>query len=130
MKDYLSLIKQNEIYLYDIPIKFQTYDICLEAVKQYGWSLEYVPGELRTLEICSIAFNHSPDMIYHIPRKIRTYEMYLIAVRQNIFQFEFVSIIHQTDELCKIALQYDLDNFQYIKNPSEEIINLYNLLSI
>ena len=36
-------------------VKEQTHEICLEAVKQYGFALQYVDTETQTLEICSEA---------------------------------------------------------------------------
>jgi hypothetical protein len=104
--DYLQLIKQEKLCIFDVPKEHVTYEICLESVKLNGMLLYYVPSMLKTLELCKIAVSQFGCVIYDVPSHL------------------------QTNEICKIALQYGLGNFKYIKSPSQEIIDLYNLLSI
>jgi hypothetical protein len=78
----------------------------LKAVESdliYIWQMT---DEIKTKEICLAAVKKYPDNIVYVPEEL------------------------QTDELCKIAICKKPRSFKYIKNPSQNIINLYNLLSI
>ncbi len=45
-----------------MPIQYRTYELCLEAVKQNGYALEYVPKKYHDDEIYSAALHIRPDV--------------------------------------------------------------------
>ena len=44
-----------------------TPEMCLTAVQQYGWTIQYVPEELRTPELCLVAITQDPDTLKYSP---------------------------------------------------------------
>ena len=46
---------------------FHLNTICLAAVQQTGWALEYVPPELKTAAICLAAVQQTGWAITHVP---------------------------------------------------------------
>ena len=67
--------------------------LCLEAVRQWGWSLQYIKNQ--TPEIC------------------------LEAVRQNGLALEYVN--EQTPEVCLEAVKQKGSALKYVKNQTPEI---------
>ena len=49
--------------------KFGTYESCLIAVTYFGWTLIYVPEELKTEELCIIAITNSAGAINHVDKE-------------------------------------------------------------
>ena len=45
--------------------------MCLEAVQQNGWALQYVPEELRTKELCEIAIKNNGKALKFIPDNLK-----------------------------------------------------------
>jgi len=78
---YLTDIKNGEIRLKEIPKKIRTYEICLEAVRQYGSNLKDVPEDLKTEEICLEAIKHIGYMVNYIPKDLQNKKFYAIIVR-------------------------------------------------
>jgi hypothetical protein len=122
------LSKQIENFK-NLPEELKTYTLCLDAILHFGYNFKYVPEKFRTPELCRITLGKIESIAY-VPKKDRTYELCLEAVKDFGRNLIHVPEHLQTNEICKIAIQQDLDNFYQLKNPSEEIINFYNLLSI
>jgi hypothetical protein len=115
--DYLSLIKSEEIFLWEIPKKYRTYEVCIEAFNKEIMSLIHIPKEYITYKMCLNAIQHNK----------------LLSLASKWYSEPLINAIPehlQTNELCKLIIQQNPNNFKYIKNPSQEIINLYNILSI
>jgi len=62
-KNHLAAVNQDSYTLQDVPNELRTPEICMAAVNQNGWSLRYVPNELRTPELCMAAVADDPDAI-------------------------------------------------------------------
>ena len=45
--------------------------LCLAAVEKDGRNLQFVPNELRTLELCLMAFHQNRDALMHVPEHIK-----------------------------------------------------------
>lgn len=64
---YVSKLMHNDL---------QTYEMCLEAVKQDGCALKYVKKELQTYEMCLEALIHgSNDCWRHLQWRIVQFEL-------------------------------------------------------
>ena len=74
-------------------IRYQTSEICLAAVKSFGYQLEFV--------------------------KDKTLEIILAAVNAHGCALEFVE--KQTRDICITALQQEEDSFQYIRDPNMKL---------
>ena len=93
---YLEMVQNDGKALQYVPSEYQTEELCMTAVKQNGWTLEYV--KKQTPEIC------------------------LEAIKENPFALEYVE--NQTEEMCKLAVSLDRVSLQCIRseNIKNEII--------
>ncbi len=72
---------KNSCGLEGVPKEFITQELCLEAVKAYGFDIEYVPEELITFELCLIAIKNNCETLKIIPEKFKTFELCFDAVK-------------------------------------------------
>jgi hypothetical protein len=73
-----------------VPIKYKTYEICLEAIKSNGSALRFVPEEHKKYELCLEAMKNRGYYLYCVPEEHRTYELCMIAVKCNNYNFTYV----------------------------------------
>jgi hypothetical protein len=90
----------------------QTEAMCLAAVRQDGWLLEYV--HVKTPELCMSAVQRNGDALLFVPIELKTPEICLAAVQQNGDVLSFVPMELRTPELCMIAVQQYGYALQYI----------------
>ena len=60
-------------------------------MKQYSWTLPYVPVEKRTEEICLEAVKENGKVICHVPEEKRTEKICLAAVKSYDYALQFVT---------------------------------------
>ena len=53
--------------LQDMPAEERTPEACLEAVREDGWALEFVPQTLRTPDLCLEAVKSDGDALRFVP---------------------------------------------------------------
>ena len=88
-------------------------------VGRKGLSLENIPEDERTPEMCFVAVRYWGAALEHVPNKYKTYELCLDAVRHNIPVDEgcsalaFVPEKHKTYELCLEAVKHDYMNSMF-----------------
>ena len=101
----LDAVKNDGLKLHIVLPKFKTPEVCLQAVKKYGRALEYVPDELKTPELCTEAVKNSPFALEYVPESLRTIEICTDAVVADNRCFEYVpddiKISHQ--DICIYA---------------------------
>jgi len=61
----------------------KTEEICLEAVKDDGWNIKFIPEHMRTEKICLIAIRRDINTYRYIPENIINMNLYLNSL-QNI----------------------------------------------
>jgi hypothetical protein len=87
----LEAVKQNGYALEYVPDEFKTAEMYLEAVKQDSrYTLQYVPDELKTAELCLIAVKEDGMALESVPSKLKTAELCLEAVKRNDAALQFV----------------------------------------
>ena len=131
-QEYIEKVKKDPMFLTEI--ETQTEAICLEAVKQKGWALEYVKE--KTPEICLEAVKQNGMALEYVNEQ--THRICLEAIKENGWSLEYIE--EQTEELTlasfpnlsRMYQEWDLWNyssfFKLLKNPTQEITSLYNLL--
>jgi hypothetical protein len=111
-----------------------TEEIALEFLYKNRYNIDYfldeIPKELITREFCLKAVKQSYEAIHWVP--FVDDEIYKIAIDQCVNCFFWIKEPSQnvTNHFHKIRIKEDPTYFQIIKNPSKEIVDLYNLLSI
>ena len=123
----LEAVKQNGLALRFVPEEFKTSEICLEAVKEKGWVLEYVPKELRTPEICLEAVKQDGLALQFVPNEFITLEMCLEAVKEKGHALEYVPKELRTPEICLEAVKQNSYALQYV--PEELKNNIQSLIA-
>jgi len=86
----LQAVRQNGDALQYVPENLRTPELCFEAVRQYGYELRFVPQELRTPELCLAAVRQYGDALEYVPENLKTFEICLAAVRQYGTALEYV----------------------------------------
>ena len=134
---YIEKLKENGMFLKQIPIHEQTEDICLAAVKENGWALEYVHHQTpeicleavkengwalkfvkeQTEEICLTAVKRSGWALEYVKNK--TKNLCLEAIRRNGPAIRFVP--EQTPDLCWEAIQQDPTTLGMIQKPTQKL---------
>jgi hypothetical protein len=79
--------------------------MCLEAVRQNGQALRYVPESLRTETMCFDAVRQNGQALEYIPELLRTEAICLEAVRQNGQALKYVPESLMTEDICFTAVQ-------------------------
>ena len=108
--EYLEMVKNNGFSLGLIPSKYKTKEICLEAVKQNGWELEF--AEKQDREICLEAVRENGWALKFVEKQDR--EICLTAIKESGWALQFVK--EQDIEICLEAImrEKDLSLLRYI----------------
>jgi hypothetical protein len=116
---YMARLREDEDFiLFDVPEKWRTPRVCLEAVKKDNHNFSLVPGELRTREICLEALRGKGKNYYvlpYIPKTLKDPEVWLAAVRNGLEIFEVPDEL-LTEEMCLEALPYEGDELWWGRN--------------
>jgi GTP-binding protein EngB required for normal cell division len=101
---YINSVKLNNITLEFIPHNMKTLELCLLAIKQND-NILYFPKELLTQEICMNYINMNPLMLENIPIEFITYEMCMKAIELNGNTLLYIPSKFKTYELCNRAIK-------------------------
>lgn len=103
-KEYVvrSLAIKDSNFLRIFPRKLLTQDLCLLAVKAFGYAIEYIEESNLTPEICDAALNKDWKVMEHIPKSFQTPGFCLKAVTINGRNLEHV--INPTTDLYEPAI--------------------------
>ena len=85
--------KEIVVLLGKTPVHLRTPEMCRITVEKTGGCLQFVPEDLRTLEICLLAFqseSYIGNELSYVPEKLRTSEICIAAVKNSADNFEFV----------------------------------------
>ncbi len=77
---------------------------CLEAVKQDGLALKYVPENLKTAKLCLAAVKSEGCALSDVPKNLKTPRLCREAVKQNGGALEYVPEKLKTMKLCLDAI--------------------------
>lgn len=101
-------------------VRDKTYEICMEAVRHYGYAFTYVPSKMRTYEMALLAAHNGAG--YEVLNRYdsQTHELVLACVKNDHRAIELVDREFMTIELCYAAVSNDYRAFDYI---SEDFFN-------
>jgi hypothetical protein len=79
----LNAVKQDGYEIAYVPEELRDYNMCMTAVKQYGYILgDYIPKELRDYTMCITAVKQDGYALEFVPEELRDYNMCITAVKQ------------------------------------------------
>ena len=113
LKNYLPRISELLGIEVNPELKEDFRKICLAAVKQNGYALQYVPEKLKDREICLAALQNGGELEY-IPEKLKDREMYLAALKQNGGELEYIPEKLKDREICLAAVKQNGYALQYV----------------
>lgn len=109
-------------------IKNKTPLMCKVAISFHKPNIEYVPKEMITYELASLALTKRVGdyLVHHcllqfIPQELIDYNLCLKAVEQNGLNVQYVPLEFQTPELLKVAVLDDGNSLSFIKNQTTEL---------
>ncbi len=101
-------------------VENQTPEICMEAVKKYGWALRLI--ENQTPELCIASVKRNPSTLQFV--KNQTPEICMTAVKQKGWALELVK--NQTPEICLEAIKQNEKASKFIKEElKQDVLNKY-----
>ena len=123
---YKYAVQKDGYIIGIIPKEIRTEEMCILAVRQNPYIIKInkeVP-ELNTLEIHKIVVEKYGELLQFIPIKMRTYEVCELACKKNGCALQFVPIEIRTYELYKIAVASNQNALLYIKNRTQELLDI------
>ena len=106
--DYDSIVKAGSAnnYFQLVNPKVQTYAMCLDAVKWYGFNLRFVREDLQTDELCMESVKCYGKALQWVRFDLITKLMCETAVDNNKWAFEWVPYRFQDGTMCMIIIQF------------------------
>jgi len=125
---YLNAVKQNGLALQYVPSESQTELLCLAAVEQNGSAFAFVPNALKTPAVCLAAVTKNGLELENIPLTIISIELILAAIKQNGQAFNFIPSHLKTREVFLAAIRENSLILQFV--PEEEKISIIKEIGI
>lgn len=95
--------------------KQKVMDICFREVKKFWYSLQYIPDEFKTYELCKCAVENQGLALEYVPKWFVTQEICDIAVKENSIALAYVPGKFITGEMVKIAFDNCTDMRKRVK---------------
>ena len=120
-------IAKTGITLENVPEELRTPELCELAVNVNKKAIQYVPPKvLNYYKLCKIAVSYYGYFLSLIPEKLRIGELCDIAVSNDGLSLRYVPSKLRTEELCELAISKDARSIQYvpIKLRTEKLCKL------
>lgn len=99
-KELCMLALQQTVFaLQFFPEQFIDAAVVRQAVEKDGMALRHVPDALITKELCYMAVNNGGLLKTDIPERFYEYELLLAALRRKDFQIEMIPPIFMTEDM-------------------------------
>jgi hypothetical protein len=125
-EEFLAEVKKDPNYIYNVPEKYQTLEMCLLAVRKsyfmiyaikkrtpefYKALVIEIPEMLNLIEeqseeMCLLAIQRNGMVLKFVRNKIISSKMCMAAIKQNPLAIIYVPIELQTKEMCDFVSQY------------------------
>ena len=115
LNNKLLLKEDAEAFIKKLVASKEWEKICLAAVKQDGYALEFVNEQ--TAAICLAAVKQDVCALKYV--KEQTEKICLAAVKQNGFALQYVN--EQTEKICLAAVKQNWCALKYVKAQTEKI---------
>jgi hypothetical protein len=89
-------------------------EICMKAVKKYGYALKYVPENLKDYDICLKAVKEDGLALKYVPKNIINKEICLAAVKNNGLALDYVPKNIINKEICLEAVKKNGEALKYV----------------
>lgn len=120
----LDLVQSDGLLLQHL--KEQTPELCMAAVRQNGFALQFVenqgktyPSPFKVDDVCLEAVKQRPEALKFVDEQ--TSDMCLIAVMQPGRHIPLKYVKEQTDQICLIAVSNNGVQLEFVKDQTEEM---------
>ena len=96
--------------LKNIPTKYKTKELVLQAVTKDGEALEYVPTNKINKQLIELAVNSNPFNLQFVPPARRTQEICEVAFSNNPFTLRWIPEKYITSDMCLTVIEAADDN--------------------
>lgn len=104
-----AAVEKNGLNLQFVPNELRTLELCLMAIQQDVRAFEFVPPKIKTPEFCMILFQQSGyadwSALEFVPEELKTSKLCNRAIQQSGCALEFVPEELKTPELCLMAIE-------------------------
>lgn len=88
---HVASVRENGLALGQIPLVHRTNRVCLAAVRQHGYALEYVPSTITCYpQVCIAAIFQNGCALQHVPVELRDFKTCAIATRWHEHAHKYV----------------------------------------
>lgn len=115
-------IEQTPYALEHIDKQFQSYELCVSAVKRCPRTLRFMKLSPQPYDLCKLAVEQDGQCLVYVDADNRTEELSMMAVKDCGLLLKYV--INQTEEICKTAIQQNGAALQFVANQTEELCRL------
>ena len=110
---YINIVKKIPLYLQNI--EKQTVKICEEAVRSFGYSIQYVKNQNESIALLAVA--QDGLALQFVDKEFHTESVINRAIKQNPLSFKFAQL--KTYDLCLKAVKLNGVNLEFV--PEEYI---------
>jgi hypothetical protein len=100
--------------------QYKTEQLCLLAVKQDGYMLQFVDSDIQTVEMCYFAIKSNPDTYRYAKYHLSEISKFVPATQPNDQLCDKLNKIHK--ELRSIINRFDYEKLDAITNKLAIII--------
>ncbi len=113
---YMDAIKQNGLELRFVPEALKTPPLCMAAVRQNGLALFFVPQQMKTPELCLNAITRNAWALEHVPEPLKSDATFcLTAIRTNAEVMTVLPHAMCTDDFSRRAVEMNVNAFSSYK---------------
>ena len=113
-EDCLNAVKQNGNDIKYIPERFIDYNLCLEVIKK-GADLDNIPVNYIDYDLCLEAIKHNAYNLKKVPANLIDYNICLETVKAHPTSgLCFIPEKFKTKELCLLAVKNNGSQLQYV----------------
>ena len=118
-KVYFKMLKHDGLTLRNIPLEDRK-SLCAnsleKAVQQNGLALEFVPLELRTESLCSIAVSQNPRALRWVPSQFKSIELCMSAYEADPATIIYILNRYRIVSLYHSMIMKDWRLIRYVPN--------------
>ncbi len=114
---------ESGLHLYAVPRDFLTQRVCQAAIKADLFNFSWMPQAFMTSELCARAVRHDyGKLLEYVPGELKTLELCLASVTANGATLEFVPHELRTPVICKAALEDDVGASAFVPMEQQDVV--------
>ena len=109
MDDVARMCKKNGLSLEFVPDNDKTVEMCQDACRQNGMALQFVPESFLSVELCCLSCTFNGLAIQFVPMEYISELTCYVACRNNYRAIEFVPEIVRNNRIVDVSMEQNED---------------------